>query len=784
MHAHHQDIQPNIVDENDTAGMISMQTPRSVALRGSTSWWWGVSLLGSAAGGACLAVLVMTFVIPMGGETQVVTSAPALAASGVVSGHLSFFPTKAEEALGELSPQEIAAVANYFKEHGIHNQHVSPTRGESPVWISGMESIQLLTPPKSLVLAYLDKNGPVPPRFARVRVVGPSDVMEYSVGPIVDGSVAADATVQQLLQPGAVPFTKRPEECGGDDRFSRPVLHDMLEELGEDMLVGTFGPIFPQFKSYNVSAGQLQPWLRNGVLSNKTMRIATQCFLRTPPPSVKPEAAWLYPLPFQFRLDLTADDVTKWNNTFDYFFCGYGPYPSAKALRQAFESGIVKGCPMYYDHEGNWSVPQRTTPRDPAGLTPKEKYRGVSWGPWNFTVTQRPGTGLALHDIRFGNERILYELSLQDAQAAYSGLRKDQFYYADASWSLSQISSSLEPGVDCPKGAHFLSAAKWVTIEPGGLVNADPTKAEDFFPICVFEFEEDHTIWRHMQNNDGSVAGLTRRTVVVRSIATVGNYDYLIDVKLREDGEIQVHNRFAGYIESRYFHEKVNPHEREYSTILRPGLAGPVHGHLVSWKADFDIGGVLSNALRVTKVKSKQLPTEPGISGDWPLSTKYLETSVIEQEGPGVSTFVADPKSPGAWTIVDRHAVSAAGNPRGYAVSLATWASLQVLPDDHPFTRSQPFTKYHLAVTKHHDEEYRVNSPYDLYDPWNPSPTQNLDIFLSDQENLLDEDLVAWIGVGREHITRQEDLPLVSNFGAGFSLMPWNFFQVNAASNR
>ena len=50
---------------------------------------------------------------------------------------------------------------------------------------------------------------------------------------------------------------------------------------------------------------------------------------------------------------------------------------------------------------------------------------------------------------------------------------------------------------------------------------------------------------------------------------------------------------------------------------------------------------------------------------------------------------------------------------------------------------------------------------------------QDLDRFLSNNESLLDVDIVAWVSVGREHITRQEDLPLVSNFGASFSLQPW-----------
>lgn len=37
--------------------------------------------------------------------------------------------------------------------------------------------------------------------------------------------------------------------------------------------------------------------------------------------------------------------------------------------------------------------------------------------------------------------------------------------------------------------------------------------------------------------------------------------------------------------------------------------------------------------------------------------------------------------------------------------------------------------------------------------------------------------------VHQEHIVRQEDIPLVSNFGASFSLQPFNFFEGNTVSN-
>jgi len=391
---------------------------------------------------------------------------------------------------------------------------------------------------------------------------------------------------------------------------------------------------------------------------------------------------------------------------------------------------------------------------------------------------------MALVDVKFNGERILYELSLQDAQAGYSGDRSSQFFYSDASWSLSMLSASLEPGVDCPEGAHYLSAVDWYHMRPGGDAESDPTNpVEEFYPICVFEWEEDHTIWRHMQNSDPpEVRGLTRKTLIVRSMCTVANYDYIVDVKLREDGEIDVHTLFAGYIESRYYDPNFNPEEANFSTPLRPGLAGPVHSHGVAWKADFDIWGVRENIFKVTSVKSGAIGLTAG--NGQPLVSKYLEHRYVEQEGIGVSTFISDPTRPATWIVADRTATSEAGNPRGYAVTLSDFSTVQVLPDDHPFVRAMPYTKYQLALTKYHDEEYRVTSPYIHYDGEETvKNTQDLERFLSDGESLVDEDLVTWIGVGKEHIVRQEDMPLVSNFGVGFSLKPWNFFEQNIAAS-
>uniref|UniRef100_A0A7S2JQ83 Amine oxidase n=1 Tax=Zooxanthella nutricula TaxID=1333877 RepID=A0A7S2JQ83_9DINO len=557
----------------------------------------------------------------------------------------------------------------------------------------------------------------------------------------------------------------------------RPVLRTLAR-----LLIGTFGPVFPELEGFDPAQGQAAWSLRNDALTAPGERGDIVVFSFYPPGALA-EASWLHPLPLSMKLNTTDADPSAWRAS-RLKFCGQGFFDSAEALRDAHERGEVRVC-AFGRAVGAWNLPRRATPPLPEGRALKEAHGGVAWGPWTFTVSQNPSSGPALLDVRFRGERVLYELAMQDALAAYSGDESSQFFYLDAAYSLSMLGASLSPGVDCPRDAHYLSMADYYVLVKGGTADSDPTRARDFWPICVFEFTEDHSIWRHMGNDiPTDVRGLVRRTVVVRSIATVGNYDYLTDVKLREDGEIEVKTQFAGYIESRYFGPHVNPQERNFSTIVRPDLAGPVHSHLVNWKADIDVAGARANALRLTKVKAGPVPGSTLRGTNAPLVSKYLEYSLVDREGVGTSTFVAHPEHPTNWAVVDRAATSASGNPRGYAIALNSFCTTQVLPGDHPFVKAIPLTQYHLAVTKYHDSEYRSSSVYAQYDGQTEvEREQRLDHFLEDGEQLIDEDLVAWIGVGREHIVRQEDLPVVSNFGAGFSLQPWNFFTQNVAAS-
>ena len=171
-------------------------------------------------------------------------------------------------------------------------------------------------------------------------------------------------------------------------------------------------------------------------------------------------------------------------------------------------------CP-FSKEKGGWTWPTRGAPPSPAGRHSTAAHGGVAWGIWGFTITQRPSSGLAL-DVRFRGVRVLFELAMQDAQAACSGSRVSQFFYADGALHLSILSASLEPGMDCPEDAHYLAVPRWYRHVDGDAAVADPTAAADFLLIFVLTWEEGHAILRQNSGPPEVTASLGRLSCSAR----------------------------------------------------------------------------------------------------------------------------------------------------------------------------------------------------------------------------------------------------------------------------
>lgn len=143
------------------------------------------------------------------------------------------------------------------------------------------------------------------------------------------------------------------------------------------------------------------------------------------------DAITLLPLGLYVLSDVTGRDPSKWkvegwlyNDIF---------YETTEEFRKAYWSAGFKKLPP--NVSGDWSgtdqqgtVPPKDTASPPIQVAPggsrysvdiEQQY--VEWMDFSFYIGFTRDTGAALYDIRYKGERIIYELSLQEALAHYAG---------------------------------------------------------------------------------------------------------------------------------------------------------------------------------------------------------------------------------------------------------------------------------------------------------------------------------------------------------------------------
>jgi primary-amine oxidase len=173
----------------------------------------------------------------------------------------------------------------------------------------------------------------------------------------------------------------------------------------------------------NLSAAGVAPLSLDGVTSYKTVM-----FRR---PGL---ATYLLPLDFFVLMDITGTDASLY--TFKGFVTNEKLYKTEADLRAAFAAGEL-GHPYEQTKDQQFAllslnpemgVRELEEKFAPASIElggkrykfdPEEKY--VEYMGWSYYMAHSRTLGLMFYDIKFKGERIIYELSMQEAMAQYAG---------------------------------------------------------------------------------------------------------------------------------------------------------------------------------------------------------------------------------------------------------------------------------------------------------------------------------------------------------------------------
>ncbi|KAF4787460.1 hypothetical protein TURU_169904 [Turdus rufiventris] len=474
---------------------------------------------------------------------------------------------------------------------------------------------------------------------------------------------------------------------------------------------------------------------------------------------------YLSPVGLEVLVDHGDLHVSQWQLLQVFYNGRY--FASTEHLEQEFVAGALEVVRLKQPQADSvlGSMKPRRPPGSPGPVQfepqgPRYSVRNnhITFQGWSIAFGMNPNTGPRLFDIRYRGERIVYELSLQEALALYGSNCPGGMStrYLDGSFGIGRFSYELVRGLDCPYTATY--------VDRHYLVETDTPKTNQN-SLCIFEHDSSLPLRRHFSDSQSFYyGGLRKNTLVIRTISTLINYDYIWDFMFHGSGAVEVRVHATGYISSSFFHGRGT----DYGNRVGPHTLGTMHLHHIHYKVDLDVDGQL-NSLE-TQDMEYEFVKDPWSTQNT-IERPHLRRERLEKEDE--AAFPLNVPMPRYLSFVSPN-LNKWEHPRSYRIQIISFAGKH-LPTNSSMERSISWGRYQLAVTQRKEEEPTSTSIYNQNDPW--TPTVTFADFINN-ETITNEDLVAWITVGFLHVPHAEDIPntvTVGN-GVGFFLRPYNYF--------
>ncbi|XP_010187082.1 PREDICTED: membrane primary amine oxidase-like, partial [Mesitornis unicolor] len=302
---------------------------------------------------------------------------------------------------------------------------------------------------------------------------------------------------------------------------------------------------------------------------------------------------------------------------------------------------------------------------------------------WSVAFGVNPYFGPRLFDIQYRGERIIYELSLQEALALYGSNCPGGMStrYLDGSFGIGNFAYELVRGLDCPYTATY--------VDRHYLVESDTPKTNQN-SLCIFEHDAALPLRRHFSDSQSLYyGGLRKNTLVIRTISTLINYDYIWDFMFHSNGAVEVRVYATGYISSSFLHGQGT----DYGNRVGLHTLGTMHLHHIHYKVDLDVDG------RLNSLESQDMTYEL-VKAPWSsqhiIERPRLHRQRLEREDE--AAFPVNAPMPRYLSFTGPRS-NKWGHPRSYRVQVASSPG-EPLPTSSPMERAISWARYQLAVTR------------------------------------------------------------------------------------
>ena len=192
---------------------------------------------------------------------------------------------------------------------------------------------------------------------------------------------------------------------------------------------------------------------------------------------------------------------------------------------------------------------------------------------------------------------------------------------------------------------------------------------------------------------------MPENVLILRTISTIFNYDYINDYLFYPNGVIQARVSTSGYVQATFW----TSHESPYGTKIHRGLAGTIHDHMLHYKVDLDLGG-RKNSFENFNFNIENI-TNPWIPGARRIQ-KVLNRTLKKTEQEAICRFSFD--QPKYLNFFNEGNVNNMGVNRGYRIDIRDMMK-QLYPKDWGLVNGATWSLNQMTVTKRKEIEKQVH---------------------------------------------------------------------------